>query len=336
MSPLSTRFTHLVGCELPIQLAPMAGPVGTELAAAVAAAGGHVVYPAVMVGRLELEDIIDRLRATTGAFGVNFIAPLADPACVELAASRAPLVDMFYGDPDPRTVEVIHAGGALASWQVGSLDEALAAGDAGCDLVVVQGTEAGGRIRGQLGLARLLEEVAGRVEVPVLAAGGIATADDVAGALAAGADGARVGTRFIAAEESNAHPTWQRALIAARPGDTVITRAFALGVPDFPHRVLRCSLDAAQAHDDAVIVGSQEQRDGRRAEVRRFAPDAATRSFRGRVEAMPFYAGTSSAMVSRVESAAEIVADLAAALSEQARVARPVAGARPEGASRRS
>jgi nitronate monooxygenase len=294
----STSFTRLVGCDLPIQLAPMSGPVGTELVTAVARAGAHAVYPAVMVGPVELDAAIDRMRAATGAFGVNFIAPLMDPECLELAATRAPLVDLFYADdPDRRTVERIHAGGALASWQVGSLEEAMDAADAGCDVVVVQGTEAGGRIRGQLELPTLLERVAGRLEVAVVAAGGIATADDAARAIEAGADAVRVGTRFIAAEESNAHPAWQRALVEAGVGDTVITRAFARGVPDFPHRVLRRSLEAAHALGDAP-----------------FPADGPRRSLDGPVDGMPFYAGTSSAAVDRVQPAADIVADLAAHL----------------------
>jgi nitronate monooxygenase len=296
-STASTSFTRLVGCDLPIQLAPMSGPVGTELVTAVARAGAHAVYPAVMVGPVELDAAIDRMRAATGAFGVNFIAPLMDPECLELAATRAPLVDLFYADPDRRTVERIHAGGALASWQVGSLEEAMDAADAGCDVVVVQGSEAGGRIRGQLELLTLLERVAGRLEVPVVAAGGMATADDAARAIEAGADAVRIGTRFIAAQESNAHPAWQRALIDAGVGDAVITRAFALGVPDFPHRVLRTSLEAARA------LGAEP-----------FPPDSPTRSVGGSVDGMPFYAGMSSAAVDRVQPAADIVADLAAHL----------------------
>jgi hypothetical protein len=94
------------------------------------------------------------------AIGVNFLVPfLEDRAVVEVAAARVPLVDFFWGDPDPALVSLVHDGGALAAWQVGSVEEACAAADAGCDLVVAQGVEAGGHVRGRLGLLALLELV---------------------------------------------------------------------------------------------------------------------------------------------------------------------------------
>ncbi len=134
---------------------------------------------------------------------------------LELAATSARVVDVFWGDPDPIVVNRIHAGGALAFWQVGSLDEALAAADAGCDVVVAQGVEAGGHVRGTTPLLRLLAQVLPAVDVPVVAAGGIATGAALAAVLNAGAAGARVGTRFVASAESGAHPEYVAALLAA-------------------------------------------------------------------------------------------------------------------------
>ena len=78
----------------------------------------------------------------------NFLTAQIDQEAVAAAAARVPVVDFFWADPDPALVEIAHRGGALVSWQVGSLDEARAAAEAGCDVVVVQGTEAGGHIRG--------------------------------------------------------------------------------------------------------------------------------------------------------------------------------------------
>jgi Nitronate monooxygenase len=102
-----------------------------------------------------------------------------EPHCLgtsEVAASRAQVVEIFYGDPDAVLVRTVHDSGALASWQVSSAAEAWAAVEAGCDFVVAQGTEAGRHVRGRLGLLALLPEVLGAVEVPVLAAGGVGTA----------------------------------------------------------------------------------------------------------------------------------------------------------------
>ncbi|HEV8163681.1 MAG TPA: nitronate monooxygenase, partial [Actinomycetota bacterium] len=108
-----------------------------------------------------------------------------DFAAGELAASRARLVEFFWADPDPALVELVHAGGALAGWQVGSVEEAERAADAGCDLVIAQGVEAGGHVRGTVALLPLLAGVLEVVTVPVLAAGGIASARSMAAVLAA-------------------------------------------------------------------------------------------------------------------------------------------------------
>jgi NAD(P)H-dependent flavin oxidoreductase YrpB (nitropropane dioxygenase family) len=132
--------------------------------------------------------ILDGLRDDRlETIGVNFLMPfLEEVAVVEVAASRVRVVEFFYGDPDAALMGMVHNGGALASWQVGSAAEARAAVEAGCDFVVAQGTEAGGHVRGRLGLLALLPEVLAAVEVPVLAAGGVGPARGVAAALAGG------------------------------------------------------------------------------------------------------------------------------------------------------
>src|SRR4051794_28093693 len=92
-----TAFTRLTGCRLPIQSAPMAGVVrDAELPAAVAQAGGHGMFPAPFLSAPYLERVIDDLNARTSAFGVNFVALMLDPECLELAAHKAPLVDVFF------------------------------------------------------------------------------------------------------------------------------------------------------------------------------------------------------------------------------------------------
>src|SRR5207253_3059636 len=110
-----------------------------------------------------------------------------DTELVKVAAARARVVEFFYGDPDPALVDVVHAAGALACWQVGSTEEAVAAEQSGCDLIAAQGIEAGGHVRGRLGLFPLLAQVLDAVKVPVIAAGGIGTARSMAAALAGGA-----------------------------------------------------------------------------------------------------------------------------------------------------
>ncbi|HLH28521.1 MAG TPA: nitronate monooxygenase, partial [Acidimicrobiales bacterium] len=201
---LRTRFTELVGCRRPVQLAAMGGGVGgAELASAVHEAGG--------LGMVSWDE-----EPPAEGCGVNFLVPFMPPPeeAVRIVR-RARLVEFFYGAPSRDLVELGHGGDALVGWQVGSAQEAEAAVASGCDYVVAQGTEAGGHVRGRQPLDELLAEVVERVGAPVVAAGGIATAERVAQLLASGADAVRVGTRFLACPESRAHDAYVQSLLEA-------------------------------------------------------------------------------------------------------------------------
>jgi NAD(P)H-dependent flavin oxidoreductase YrpB (nitropropane dioxygenase family) len=243
---------------------------------------------------------------TTKPVGVGFFAfDLGDMIEeLELAAASARVVDVFWGDPDPMVVRRIHSGGALAFWQVGSLDEAMTAADSGCDVVVVQGVEAGGHVRGTTPLLTLLAQVAPRVDVPVIAAGGIATGPALAAALNAGAAGVRVGTRFLVSPESGAHPEYLGALVAAGPEDTVRTTAFSEGWPDAPHRVLRAAIERAARADD--FVGQATYGD-HCSQIVRWSSQPPTEFTTGDVTAMAMYAGRGVGDVIEVTGAARIV-----------------------------
>ena len=180
---LSTAFTELVGCRVPIQQAGMGGVAGPGLAAAVADAGGLGMVSMVFMPADEAGAALDALAGRPPDGGAECADPFLDRDVVAVAASRVRVVEFFYADPDPALIRLVHDGGALAAWQVGSLTEARAAADVGCDFIIVQGTEAGGHVRGQVSLLPLLESVLGAVDVPVVAAGGIATARGVAAVL---------------------------------------------------------------------------------------------------------------------------------------------------------
>jgi nitronate monooxygenase len=307
---LQTAFTKLVGCTVPIQQAGMGGVATPELAAAVADAGALGMVGGVRWPTAALIAALDDLRQRTrGCVGVNFLMPFLDRAAVQAAASRVRLVEFFYGEPDAELVRLVHVGGALACWQVGSLAEARAAEAADCDLIVAQGVEAGGHVRGKIGLLPLLEHVIDAVRVPVVAAGGLGTARAVAAVLAAGAAAARVGTRFVAAEESAAHPAYKAKLAAAGPEDTVLTEAFSANWPGAPHRVLRSCVEAAHACPDETVgrtmVGGQEL------VLARFTTPAPIRATTGKIEAMALYAGESVGAVRGEQPAAAIVHELA-------------------------
>ncbi len=152
--------TRLVGCSVPLQQARHGWP---GHAAALGGSGQRRRGPGDAGRRRRAKTVLRNLLAetrklTSGSLGVNFLIPFLDRSCVEVAAAGARLVEFFYGARDPELVDLVQLGGALACWQVGSRDEAIAAVDAGCDLIVAQGREAGGHVRGQTRLLALLEQ----------------------------------------------------------------------------------------------------------------------------------------------------------------------------------
>ena len=297
------RFTGLVGCRVAIQLAAMGAVSTPALAGAVAGAGGLGMLSGTALPPDELDRQLSSAVAAAagggGAVGVGFLMPFLDVAAFEAAASAARLVECFYGDPDADLARRAHDAGALLSWQVGSLDEALRAVDAGCDLVVLQGTEAGGHVRGASGLVDLVSTARPRLEVPVVAAGGIGTPARAAELLAAGADAVRVGTRFLAATEADVHPGYLAALVAADGDDTTITEAFSGGWPNAPHRVLTSCVTASDADPVTRSV---------------ICP---TRGFTGDITSAALYAGRSVGAVTGETTAAAIVEEFAAALGQR-------------------
>jgi nitronate monooxygenase len=302
--PIATRFTEMFGCRHPLQQAGIGGVTTPDLAIAVARAGGLGMLTGT-VGNEALSVQIDALPADA-SIGVNFLVPFLDRSALDEAASRSPYVEFFWGEPDADVVEIVHAGGARAGWQVGSADEARAARDVGCELIVAQGIEAGGHVRGTVGLLPLMNEVRAAVDLPIVAAGGIGTGKDVAAALVAGADAVRVGTRFMAAAESIAHPEYIEALISAGADDTILTTAFGDGWPDAPHRVLKSAIAAGEALGDAQS----------------WAPDWPTATAVGAVEARALYAGQSVGAVRSRQPAAAILAEL---VEEAERLLSPTA-----------
>jgi len=312
---LTTAFTEVVDCQVPIQLAPM-GPVSTpELAVAVADAGGVGCVTTQWLTAAEVDEMLAVMADQTGGvLSANFVTQDIDREAVEAAAARVRIVDFFWADPDPALVGLVHRNGALACWQVGSATEARAAADAGCDVIAVQGTEAGGHIRGQDSLLPLLESVTGQLDLPVLASGGIGSGRAFADVLDRGAAGARVGTRFVATDESGAHPAYKQAVVDAAAGSTEITAAFSVcplcaTVPRA--RVMRSCIDAL--HDLPGDTVGEAPVGGERVRLPKghgLPPGAGAT---GHVEAMPMYAGESAAAVKSVEPVAAVIQSWSAA-----------------------
>jgi nitronate monooxygenase len=243
--PIRTRLTALFDLEYPIVLAPMAGVSGGHLAAAVSNAGGLGLVGGGYGDPAWVRAQLDIVRSETDRpWGVGFITWHAEPDVVELALSYRPdVVFLSFGDPR-RYAERVKAAGALLICQVQEVEAARDAVAAGADIVVAQGTEAGGH-GAQRATFPLVPAVVDAVEpLPVLAAGGIADGRGLAAALMLGAEGAVVGTRFLVSRESLLPSAAKALLCAAGGGETVRTRVLDLvrGYPwpdGFTGRALR-------------------------------------------------------------------------------------------------
>jgi nitronate monooxygenase len=318
MSALLERL----GLELPVVQAGMGGGIARhELAAAVSEAGGLGT-----LGILAPKALAAELRAarerTRRPLAINLLLPFAGAGHWRVAAD-ADVVVTFWGPPRRR-------GGGLWLHQCGSVREALIAERAGADGVIVQGVEAGGHVRGSHPALALLEQARAALPAgyPVLVAGGLVDAADVTRALAAGADAAVLGTRFLMSQESGAHPAYRRRVADA--SETVLTELFGLGWPQAPHRVLRnAAVDRWLAGRDARgprgiralnrVTAPLARRLANVDAARLARPgspflapapptDAHAEAF---VDAAPLYAGESALRIHDVCPAADLVRELA-------------------------
>jgi nitronate monooxygenase len=314
-TPLST----LLGIDVPILQAPMGGAAVPALAAAVSNAGAlGMLGVSWFTPDLLRAMIRETRRLTDRPFAVNLVLewPQAERLAICLEEG-ARLVSLFWGDPSPY-VETIHAAGALLLQTVGSADEARRAVDAGADVIVAQGWEAGGHVWSQVATFPLVPRVVDAVRpTPVVAAGGIADGRGVAAALLLGAAGVWVGTRFLASEEAFIHPSYRDRVVEARETDTLYTTLFDVGWPAAPHRTLRNSTVSAWESAGRPASGTRPGEgdtvatlpDG--TPVPRYSEIPPLPGMEGDLECLVHYAGQSAGLVSRVRPAAEIVRELA-------------------------
>ncbi|MFP5488353.1 MAG: NAD(P)H-dependent flavin oxidoreductase [Acidimicrobiia bacterium] len=227
---LMTRLTELLECEHPVMLAGMGGVAYADLVVAVSEAGGFGTLGAAPMpfDRMKAE-IAEIRRRTDRPFGVDLLTALPGDMEAQVEAIIVGGATLFVaGLGVPRqVVDLCHRHGVLVASMCGRVRHAVAAVEAGCDIVIAQGTEAGGHT-GLVATMPLVPQVVDAVgdRVPVVAAGGIVDGRGLAAALALGADGVWVGTRFIATPEAHVVSGYREALIARHEDDTVITRAY--------------------------------------------------------------------------------------------------------------
>jgi enoyl-[acyl-carrier protein] reductase II len=245
---MRTRLTELLGIEHPIMCAGMGGVSYHQLVAAVSAPGGFGCLGASTMTSEEMVDEIRGVRALTDRpFGVDLLTAMPDRLIGDVESLIREGAAVFVaGLGVPRDVIALcHEHGVLVASMCGKVRHAVAAVEAGCDLVIAQGTEAGGHT-GQVATLPLVAQVVDAVgsRVPVVAAGGIFDGRGLAAALVLGADGVWVGTRFVATPEARAAPGYKDTLLRTSEDGTVITRAYS-GKP------MRAVRNAWTDHHDA-------------------------------------------------------------------------------------
>lgn len=312
-----TRLCHALGIALPIVQAPIGSATTADLAAAVSRAGALGSLALSWRDTAQIRAMLRRLRSLTERpYAVNLVLEwdmrerLA--ACLDEGAR---IVSLFWGDPRPYVPEV-HAAGGRVMHTVGSVEEAKRAVDAGVDVIVAQGWEAGGHVRGQVTTMVLVPAVVDAVgDVPVIAAGGIVDGRGIAAALALGAAGAMLGTRFLAAEEADTHRVYREALLQAGSADAAHMLLFEGGWPNAPHRALANatyrrwraagSPPAGRRPDEGRPIAT---RDG--LPLTRYSDDIPTTGTSGAVGELAMYAGQGVGLITGIEPAHDIVARL--------------------------
>jgi NAD(P)H-dependent flavin oxidoreductase YrpB (nitropropane dioxygenase family) len=315
---MRTLLCDRLGIELPIIQAPIGGATCPELAAAVSNSGGLGMLSITWRTLAEIPALLQATRSLTHKpFGINLVldTDVHDKLNICLAEG-VKIISLVWGAPR-RYIEASHRAGAVVLHSVGSVSEAREAASAGADVIVAQGWEAGGHVRGAVSTLALTPAVVDAVApIPVAAAGGIADGRGIAAALMLGASGAWLGTRFVASEEALAHRLYKQRLLAAGVEDTVYSTLFDGGWENAPHRTLRnstidnweqagCPPHGQRPNEGEVIA---ERSDG--TPVPRYSSSMPLETMRADAEAMALYAGQSVGLVKDVKPAAAIVLQL--------------------------
>ncbi|KAK3122011.1 hypothetical protein QOZ80_8BG0663980 [Eleusine coracana subsp. coracana] len=322
---MATGWRGILGFDYGIVQAPLGPDIsGPELAAAVANAGG--------IGLVRLPDwpapdhvreLIRRTRSLTSRpFGVAIVLAFPHEENLRVVLEeKVAVLQVYWGEFPRERVEEAHRAGVKVLHQIGSVEQAMKAKEAGVDGVIVQGREAGGHVIGQEGLLPLLPRVVDLVAdsgIPVIAAGGIVDGRGYAAALALGAQGVCLGTRFLVTVESFAHPLYKQRLVEMSHTD--YTDIFGRARwPGAPHRVLETpfysewkkNLLDHETEENQPIIGHSIIH-GVHKDIHRFAGTVPNATATGDIASMAMYAGQGIGLITAIMPAGEVVKRLVA------------------------
>ena len=323
---LRTPFCELFDADVPILQAATWPGTTPELVAAVCEAGAVGTIAGVFSSADELSESVRRVRTLTDRpFVVNHVVPALDEDAFEATlAARPAAVSFALGDP-AGLVERVHTAGAKVIHQVHTVSQARAAAAHGVDVVIAQGSEAGGQgMAAGVGAMALVPQVVDAVApIPVLAAGGVADGRGLAGALALGAAGANVGTRFLASSEAGIEEDWKRRIVAIEAEEAVHFETWSAIMPppppgayDVVPRVIRTDFvgEWEERPDDAA-----QQAERLRAEIM-----GAVRG--GRAHELTPFTGQTAGLIHGVRPAGEIVRAMATEADRALEQALPALG----------
>lgn len=296
---LRTELCELLGIEYPIFQGGMAWLASGELAGAVSRAGGLGIIGAGNAPPEIVRQEIRKVKSITDRpFGVNvyYLSPYVEQVIKVVIDEQVPVITTGAGNPG-KHMALFKENSIKVFPVVSSVALAKRLVRSGADGVIAEGMECGGHV-GDLTTMALVPQVVDAVDVPVIAAGGIADGRGLAAALALGAKGVQLGTRFVCATECTVHPNYKKAIIAARDRDTVLT-----GLPGHEVRVLKNKLTREFINLQREQAPMSQFEELGRGRLRLAAVD-------GDVEMGSVMAGQVSAMIHQEEPAAKIIQDL--------------------------
>ncbi|HRH75755.1 MAG TPA: nitronate monooxygenase [Cellvibrionaceae bacterium] len=305
----------------PIIQAPVGSTSSPELAAAVSDAGGLGSIALTWTNEADTITKIANIKLLTKRdFIVNYVLRF-EPKFLELSLQQgAPIVQFSWGIPDTKMVELIRRHKARFGVQVACVGGARRAIDAGADYLVCQGVEAGGHVQSATSLNLLLPqilEIANVKNVPVFAAGGLSTREDVAAVIKMGAAGACLGTRFVASHESYAHPLHKNAIVKAKANDTALNLCFTDG---WQNAHTRAIVNATLVNWEAMGCPSAGNRPGE-GDILGYKPDGTpfirysafspSKFVTGdKIEQCAFYSGSGADKIKSIASARDILKEI--------------------------